>query len=61
MVINMDQTKLRTIAQRQGFLAATPEVSVTAGTGDDDGQRCEHISRALKRFDYPRLLMLMPV
>jgi len=52
MVINMDETKLRTIAQLQEFLAATPEVSFTAAAGDDDRQRYAHISRVLKRFDY---------
>ena len=36
MVINMDETKLRTIAQLQEFLDATPEVKFTlaAGVGD---------------------------
>ena len=54
MVINMDETKLRTIAQLQEFLDATPEVSFTGAAGEDDTQRYEHISRVLKRFDYPR-------
>jgi hypothetical protein len=54
MVINMDETKLRTIAQLQEFLDATPEVSFTDVAGEDDTQRYEHISRVLKRFDYPR-------
>jgi hypothetical protein len=57
MVINMDETKLRTIAQLQEFLDATPEVTFTlaAGAGAGDAERYEHISRVLKRFDYPRL------
>lgn len=58
MVINMDETKLRTIAQLQEFLDATPEVQFTnvAGAAGVGGtQRYEHISRVLKRFDYPRL------
>lgn len=54
MVINMDETKLRTIAQLQEFLDATPEVSFTgtAVVADGDSQRYEHISRVLKRFEY---------
>jgi len=55
MVINMDETKLRTIAQLQEFLAATPEVKFTLAAGVGDAERYEHISRVLKRFDYPRL------
>ncbi len=50
----MDETKLRTIAQLQEFLDATPEVSFTGAAGEDDTQRYEHISRVLKRFDYPQ-------
>ncbi len=49
----MDGTKLHTIAQLQEFLDATPEVGFTAA-GDGDTQRYEHISRVLKRFDYPQ-------
>jgi len=52
MVINMDETKLCSIAQLQEFLAATPEVSFTGISADDDTQRYEHISRVLRRFDY---------
>ncbi len=48
----MDETKLRTIAQLQEFLAATPEVTFTGIAGDGDAQRYEHISRVLKRFEY---------
>ena len=55
MVINMDETKLRTIAQLQEFLDATPEVKFTLAAGVGDAERYEHISRVLKRFDYPRL------
>ena len=54
MVINMDETKLRTITQLQEFLDATPEVSFTGAAGEDDTQRYEHISRVLRRFDYPQ-------
>ena len=52
MVINMDEAKLRTIAQLQEFLDATQEVSFTGTLGDSDSQRYGHISRVLKRFDY---------
>ncbi len=48
----MDETKLRTIAQLQEFLAATPEVTFTGAAGDGDAQRYAHISRVLKRFEY---------
>ncbi len=50
----MDETKLRTIAQLQEFLDATPEVSFTGTAGDGDAQRYEHISCVLRRFDYPQ-------
>ena len=53
MVINMDETKLRTIAQLQDFLNATPEVSFSGIGEKDDNERYAHISRALNRFDYP--------
>jgi hypothetical protein len=52
MVINMDETKLRTIAQLQEFLDATPEVKFTNGADGNDTERYGHISRVLKRFDY---------
>ena len=51
----MDETKLRTLAQLQEFLDATPEVKFTLAAGVGDAERYEHISRVLKRFDYPRL------
>jgi len=50
----MDETKLRTITQLQEFLDATPEVKFTLAAGVGDAERYEHISRVLKRFDYPR-------
>lgn len=54
MVIDMDETKLSNIAQLQDFLNATPQVSFS-GVGDkDDTERYGHISRVLKRFDYPQ-------
>jgi len=53
MVINMDEAKLRSIAQLQEFLNATQEISFTGTPGNSDSQRYEHISRVLKRFEYP--------
>jgi hypothetical protein len=53
MVINMDEAKLRSIAQLQEFLDATQEISFTGTPGNSDSQRYEHISRVLKRFEYP--------
>ena len=53
----MDETKLRTMAQLEEFLAATPGVSFSgvanAATATDE--RYAHISRVLKRFDYFQL------
>jgi hypothetical protein len=54
MVINMNETKLRTIAQLQDFLKATPEISFSGIGEKDDAERYAHISRVLKRFDDPR-------
>jgi hypothetical protein len=54
MVINMNETKLHTIAQLQYFLKATPEVSFSGIGEKDDNERYAHISRVLKRFDYPQ-------
>ena len=56
MVIDMDETRLRTIEQLEEFLRATPEVAFTAsGVGSAaDNQRYEHISRVLTRLDYPQ-------
>ena len=54
MVINMDETRLRTIEQLEEFLRATPQVAFTAhepGAAGDE-QRYAHISRVLARFDY---------
>ncbi len=50
----MNESQLRTIAQLQDFLDATPDVSFTAAADDGDAQRYEHISRVLRRFDYPQ-------
>ena len=52
MVINMDESQLGMIEQIEQFLAASAEVAFTAH--GDDLERYAHISRVLKRFDYPR-------
>ena len=48
----MDESQLRTIEQIEQFLKASAEVSFTAH--GSDVERYAHISRVLKRFDYPR-------
>jgi hypothetical protein len=53
MVINMDESKLRTIAQLEEFLKATPELLFNGLGSRADSERYEHISRVLRRFDYP--------
>ena len=55
MVINMDEAKLRTVAQLQEFLDATQEIKFTGAPGEGDQQRYEHISRVLKRLAYTGL------
>ncbi len=54
MVINTNKTKLRTIAQLQELLNATLEISFSNIGENGDSERNEHISRVLKRFDYPQ-------
>lgn len=48
----MDESKLSTIAQIEAFLGASAQVAFTAHAGDTE--RYAHISRVLRRFDYPR-------
>jgi hypothetical protein len=52
MVINMDEAQLCTIEQIEQFLDGSAEVGFTAH--GCDVERYAHISRVLKRFDYPR-------
>lgn len=52
MVINMDESRLITIAQIEEFLSGSLQVEFSAHSGDDE--RYAHISRVLKRFDYLR-------
>lgn len=47
----MNETRLCTIEQIEQFLGASAQIEFTAH--GDDAQRYEHISRVLKRFDYP--------
>jgi len=52
MVINMNEERIGTIEQVEQFLGASARIEFS-GTGDDS-ERYGHISRVLKRFDYPR-------
>ena len=53
-MINMNATKLRTIAQLEEFLKATPDVSCSGIEGQSgNNERYEHITCVLTRFDYP--------
>ena len=52
MVINMDETQLGTIEQIRQFLSGCALIEFSAV--GDDSERYAHISRVLKRFDYPR-------
>ncbi len=52
MVINMDASRLRTIEQIEQFLSASKLVAFSKHAGDIE--RYEHITRVLKRFDYPQ-------
>ena len=53
MVIDMNETRLTTIAQIEEFLSGSGQIEFTPSGGDLE--RYAHISRVLKRFDYPRL------
>lgn len=48
----MNETQLRTLEQVGQFLSASAAIEFSAA--GDDGERYAHISRVLKRFDYPR-------
>lgn len=50
----MNETQLCTIEQIEQFLTASSAVVFT-GQGSEDVERYAHISRVLKRFDYPGL------
>ena len=53
MVIDMDETRLKTVLQLQAFLAGTLEVTFTIPESDD--QRYTHIVCVVRRFGYTRL------
>jgi len=50
MVINMNETRLTSIAQIEEFLRANAVIEFLPG--GDDAERYAHISRVLRRFDY---------
>jgi len=52
MVINMNEERLDTIEQVERFLRASAPIEFSAA--GNDSERYGHISRVLKRFDYPR-------
>jgi len=52
MIINMNESKLRTIEQIERFLAGNSEVEFSGY--ENDRERYAHLSRVLKRFDYPK-------
>jgi hypothetical protein len=52
MVINMNEERLDTIEQIERFLSASAAIEFSAS--GNDTERYGHISRVLKRFDYPR-------
>jgi hypothetical protein len=52
MVINMNEDRLDTIEQIEQFLAASALIEFSAS--GDDSERYGHISRVLKRLDYPQ-------
>ena len=51
MVINMNETQLCTIEQIEQFLSGSAAIEFS--TAGNDSERYAHISRVLKRFDYP--------
>ena len=52
MVINMNEERLDTILKIEQFLGASAPIEFSAS--GDDSERYGHISRVLKRFDYPQ-------
>ena len=51
MVININETRFCTIEQIEQFLSACTQIEFSKS--GDDNEHYEHISRVLKRFDYP--------
>lgn len=52
MVINMNEERLETIEQIEEFLSGSAAIEFSVA--GDDSERYGHISRVLKRFDYPQ-------
>jgi len=52
MVINMNEERLFSIDQIEAFLSGSAAIEFSVA--GDDSERYGHISRVLKRFDYPR-------
>lgn len=52
MVVNMNEERLDTILKIEQFLEASAPMQFSAS--GNDSERYGHISRVLKRFDYPR-------
>ena len=52
MVINMNEERLETIEQIEEFLSGSAVIDFSVAGADSE--RYGHISRVLKRFDYPR-------
>ena len=52
MIIDMNESRLRTIEQIETFLAGSIEVQFSQQ--DNDGERYAHLSRVLNRLDYPQ-------
>ena len=50
----MNETRFTTIAQLQDCLAGSTEIECSSHDRNDS-ERYAHISRVLKRFDYPRM------
>ncbi len=58
MVINMNESKIKTIEQVRQFLAGTSDVNFTpleSGTPERDAARYQLIADVVRRFDYRRL------
>ena len=59
MVTNMNETQLCTIEQIEQFLSGS--ASIEFSTAGNDSERYAHISRVLKRFDYPAAASVIAV
>jgi transposase InsO family protein len=55
MVIDMNESKLKTLEQLRAFLQGTLEVEFSASVGQDKAQRYAHIQALVRRFGYAGL------